>query len=619
MNNMNPMNPIKYSILLILLFVSPGLSAMPNIVFILADDLTRFDIGAYGSKDSKTPIIDKLAADGMKFNKTYQAAPMCSPTRHNIHTGLYPTRSGAYPNHTFANNDVKSVAAYLKPLGYEVALSGKRHINPDAVFDYNYLNESGGPDFDKVDTFLQSAASNKTPFCLFVASKQPHLPWTLGDKSLFDASEITLPPHFVDNEKTRDNYVKYLAEINYLDGQVKETLDLLEKHNLTNNTVVVFASEQGSAFPFAKWTCYNAGLGSALIVKWPGVVAAGSVSDAIVEYSDFVPTFIDLAGGAPASGLDGKSIVPVLKGETQKHKKYSYGIMTLRGVHNASVYYPIRSINDGTYRLILNLAPEIEYRNQARMPGWKATAKTNAEAAKLIQRHKFRPALELYNDVTDPWNVTNLAEDPKHAELIKELRGELEKWMEYAGDEGMATELVAVERQSRTITNGDNVIVHMDGQKPVEIVNSASGIAYEIYKGDRDAFPDFSKLTPDSKGVLSDFTQTVSGTSNETYIVVLDGFIEATVDAYYTFFLQLPGLAVLSIDGKPVVETAKGNKDQRYGAIHLKKGLHAIEVVAITNSTEKLVVQYNRPGHKSFNIAIKDIPADILFNGDPIN
>ena len=133
------MNPIKYSILLILLFVSPGLSAKPNIVFILADDLTRFDIGAYGSKDSKTPIIDKLAADGMKFNKTYQAAPMCSPTRHNIHTGLYPTRSGAYPNHTFANNDVKSVAAYLKPLGYEVALSGKRHINPDAVFDYNYL------------------------------------------------------------------------------------------------------------------------------------------------------------------------------------------------------------------------------------------------------------------------------------------------------------------------------------------------------------------------------------------------------------------------------------------------------------------------------------------------
>jgi hypothetical protein len=118
---------------------------------------------------------------------------------------------------------------------------------------------------------------------------------------------------------------------------------------------------------------------------------------------------------------------------------------------------------------------------------------------------------------------------------------------------------------------------------------------------------------------LSDFTQTVSGTSNETYIVVLDGFIEATVDAYYTFFLQLPGLAELSIDGKPVVETAKGNKDQRYGAIHLKMGLHAIEVVAITNSTEKLVVQYNRPGHKSFNIAIKDIPADILFNGDPIN
>ena len=243
------------------------------------------------------------------------------------------------------------------------------------------------------------------------------------------------------NTKDQEHLFKLIAD--YLDKDITciaiggTAMMFAGYKTATKDIDLVFASEQGSAFPFAKWTCYNAGLGSALIVKWPGVVAAGSVSDAIVEYSDFVPTFIDLAGGAPASGLDGKSIVPVLKGETQKHKKYSYGIMTLRGVHNASVYYPIRSINDGTYRLILNLAPEIEYRNQARMPGWKATAKTNAEAAKLIQRHKFRPALELYNDVTDPWNVTNLAEDPKHAELIKELRGELEKWMEYAGDDSI--------------------------------------------------------------------------------------------------------------------------------------------------------------------------------------
>ena len=108
----------------------------PNIVFILADDCTKYDIGCYGSPDSKTPTIDSLAAYGMKFNRCYQAAPMCSPTRHSIYSGLYPVRSGAYPNHTNAYDDVKSASHYLKPLGYRVALTGKTHIAPTSVFDF---------------------------------------------------------------------------------------------------------------------------------------------------------------------------------------------------------------------------------------------------------------------------------------------------------------------------------------------------------------------------------------------------------------------------------------------------------------------------------------------------
>lgn len=111
----------------------------PNIIFILADDLTRWDVGCYGSVDSKTPTIDSLAGSGMKFNKCYQAAPMCSPTRHNLLTGMYPVRTGAYPNHTYAKEGTKSVVQYLKPLGYRVALSGKRHILTKRSFRLNIL------------------------------------------------------------------------------------------------------------------------------------------------------------------------------------------------------------------------------------------------------------------------------------------------------------------------------------------------------------------------------------------------------------------------------------------------------------------------------------------------
>ena len=107
------------------------LMANPNFVFIIADDCTFRDIGCYGGQ-AKTPNIDKLATEGMQFSRCFQAAPMCSPTRHNLYTGIYPVKSGAYPNHTFVKEGIKSVAHYLKPQGYRVVLSGKTHINPPA-------------------------------------------------------------------------------------------------------------------------------------------------------------------------------------------------------------------------------------------------------------------------------------------------------------------------------------------------------------------------------------------------------------------------------------------------------------------------------------------------------
>ena len=109
-----------------------GKPALPNFLFVIADDCTHRDLGCYGGQ-ALTPNIDQLAAEGMRFTQCFQAAPMCSPTRHNIYTGLYPVKSGAYPNHTFAKDGTKSVAHYLKPHGYRVALSGKKHIATGSV------------------------------------------------------------------------------------------------------------------------------------------------------------------------------------------------------------------------------------------------------------------------------------------------------------------------------------------------------------------------------------------------------------------------------------------------------------------------------------------------------
>jgi len=424
----------------------------PNIIFINADDLTHRDLGCYGGQ-AKTPNIDKLATEGMRFTRCFQAAPMCSPTRHNIYTGLYPVKSGAYPNHTFAKDGTKSIVHYLEPMGYRVALSGKTHISPREVFPFEY---SGGknPDMKAIEKLMTESKEAGTPFCLFACSNEPHTPWTYGDASQYPPEEIELPPYIVDTPETREGYSRYLAEISYYDSQVGEILDLLEKHELTENTLVMLTSEQGNSMPFAKWTLYDSGLQTALIARWPGKIEAGSTTDAMVEYVDVTPTFVEVAGGTPAEYLDGKSMLPVLKGETDEHKDFVYGIMTTRGINNGPEYYGIRSVRSEKYKLILNLTPEIVFKNACtnspEFVSWVEAAKAgDADAAEKVRRYTKRPALELYDVTKDPYEWDNLAENPEYAPVIAELRAKLDSWMESQGDLGQATELAAFDHQSR--------------------------------------------------------------------------------------------------------------------------------------------------------------------------
>jgi N-sulfoglucosamine sulfohydrolase len=337
----------------------------PNFLFILADDCSKTDLGCYGSEDSNTPVIDQLAKEGMKFERCYQAAPMCSPTRHNLYTGLYPVKTGAYPNHAYAMRGTKSVPHYLAPLGYRVGLSGKGHIATEEEFPFEKVGKSSDIDdnFPAIEAFLSENSTNNTPFALFVCSKEPHAPWNKGDATQFDANKLTLPPYFVDTKETRTTFRNYLAEVNYLDGQVKKVLDLLKENKLYDNTVVVFASEQGNSFPFAKWTCYEIGVASGLIVRYPKMIKAGTTSQSIVEYNDILPTFIDMAGGTIPEILDGVSLQPLLKGKKKELKEYAYSLQTTRGIIKGSESYGIRSVVNNKYRYIWNLTPEADFLN----------------------------------------------------------------------------------------------------------------------------------------------------------------------------------------------------------------------------------------------------------------
>jgi uncharacterized sulfatase len=497
---------------------------------------------AYGSKDAITPTIDGLAKQGMMFTKCYQSSPMCSPTRQNILTGLSPFRSGAYPNHTNVNRNVKSIAQYLNPLGYRVALSGKQHYGPSENFPLEYLGKSKGkdadPNFNNIDGFLNEASTKKQPFCLFVMSNQPHSPWNQGDTTLFDKTKLTLPPFYPDLPRTRSDFRDYLTEINYMDGQVKQALDLLEKYHLSDNTIFVFASEQGNSFPFAKWTCYNVGLKSAFIVRWPGKVKPNTVSNALIEYSDITPTFIDIAGGKAIDSLDGKSIVPVLTGETKEHKKYTYGQMTTRGIIGGSDYFPIRSVSNGKYRYVINLTPNVEFHNAVDnspfFREWIRDAQKNPKTKALVDKYVCRPQEELFDDEKDPYNQFNLINDAKLKTVKADLKKQLKLWMEHTGDKGVITELLALEHMPKKET-GFTVVIDTLMHKPLKLANA--------------------------------------------------NYIKAPVDGYYTFYIN--GKGQLKVDNKEVVklEAKASENDERYGVIGLRKGTHSLQMNDFTKTS----------------------------------
>ena len=436
----------------------------PNLVFIIADDCTYLDMGVYGGQ-AKTPALDQLASEGMQFSRCFQAAPMCSPTRHNIYTGIYPVKSGAWPNHTRVYPGTKSIGHYLGDAGYRVALSGKTHIGPKASFPFEYSKEfrSADPSEDNpyptLEKLLTDSKKGGAPFCLLACSSEPHTPYTKGDASAYDPTKLTLPPTFVDTPNTRQEYAKYLAEITYFDSQCAALLKLLDKHDLAQNTLVMVVSEQGSGFPFAKWTCYELGLTSGMIVRWPGKVAAGSKSNALVEYVDITPTFLDAAGLETPDTMDGRSFLPVLAGENGEHKQYTFGVQTTRGIGQGSENFGVRSAGTKTHRYIRNLNPTETFKNFVTRPGgdkadfwmsWIEKAKTgDAHALAMTEKYQHRPAEELYDVENDPHCLNNLIDNPKFAELKVDLSMRLDAWMKSQGDEGAVTEAQALTRKSK--------------------------------------------------------------------------------------------------------------------------------------------------------------------------
>ncbi len=448
---------------------------LPNILIFVGDDMTWSDCEPYGSRVVKTPHIQKLASEGMSFDNMFTSTAMCAPTRQQLMTGLFPVRSGAYPNHSEVYDGVKSFAHHFGELGYEVALIGKKHYGPDDSYPINYLGGVqhdtgfGGKDIDL--SKISPVVNGNKPFFLIIAQNQPHSPWNKGNSSQYNPENLTIPEYMVDSPLTRKDLSAYYAEITYMDSLLGKTLDFIKGANKINNTISIFTSEQGYAFPFGKWTCYDLGLKTAFIAKWPDKIEPNTRNQATTQYVDIIPTLLDAIGEDPSrinvgisdnegnNGFDGKSFFSALMGKAKHHREFTFGVHTTRGVINGSESYPIRSVRSDRYKYIQNLSHEKIFYNvitakEAGRPGyllyesWLENAKNEQELS-WVKQYKKRPFEELYDLKKDPYEKNNLAQDPDYFEIKKDLESQLKSWMQQQGDLGVETEMKAVTRQHR--------------------------------------------------------------------------------------------------------------------------------------------------------------------------
>jgi N-sulfoglucosamine sulfohydrolase len=396
----------------------------PNVIVWVADDQYLESVGCYGGNPEHTPNIDALACEGMKFTRAYSTASVCTPARSALYTGMYPIKNGAHPNHSGLKEGITSMPNIMRDLGYKTGLVGKEgvHENPvrptdlftwDMRMPHTKTTIKGAEhseksakkhrvmDYEKIDKFI---SDTKEPFCLFVASSLPHGP------------EMTT----IENGLTG-----YEANNWSTDLQVGRYIAMLEKAGKKETTLIIFVSDNGSNTPRSKYTLFEPGVHVPMIITWPGHVEANSVSHALVDFTDVMPTLMELAGGEPHANMDGESLLPLKNGEDVVLHDDLFLSFTCLGVNDVNEPYPIRAVVTEQYKLI-------HYLNHTITPP-KGSVATKS------------PEYLLFDLKNDPKESKNLAADERFQSVMKDMLVRLDKWKIEVGDKGMATEMEAIE------------------------------------------------------------------------------------------------------------------------------------------------------------------------------
>lgn len=430
------------SLLAVLLTYIPltAQESSPNIIVYLADDLGYLDISVHGAPVVQTPVLQKLSREGITFENAFVASPSCAPSRAALLTGLMPARNGAQTNHSFPKQDIPYLIHQLKEAGYTVLAFGKvAHYKGNKKCGFDFHHDEQVNLFRHIRTYFDSTEV-KSPVCIFIGDRRPHVSWT--EEMFYAPDEVDLPPYMIDTKETRAHRARYYTDVTGLDSEMGHVLHFLGDQ-IGENTITLFSSDHGAQWPFGKWNLYDAGIRTPLIMKWPGKIAAGTRTAAMVSWVDIIPTLLDLVGVQVPKKLDGRSFKSVLLDGEEQFREAIYTTHTGDGKFNI---YPMRSIRTENYKLIINIAPEAYHSNHSdimRKPGagqywnsWNEAEQKDPRAAFIVNKYFSRPEKEFYDLRFDPDEQLNLIEEEAYQGIIAQLEKQLEEWMQAQGDEG---------------------------------------------------------------------------------------------------------------------------------------------------------------------------------------
>lgn len=418
--------------------------ARPNIVVFLADDMGYKDFGAAGDRNVRTPNLDRLASEGLTFDRAFVASPSCAPSRAALLTGYMPSRNGAEGNHEIPAAGVPKLPGYLRSLGYQVVAFGKvAHYETTGMYGFDRFEHDRFHDPEAVTSAIRWLRNrkDKRPLALFVGSNWPHVPWPASGEG-YTPDKVTLPAKSVDVPVSYQARARYYAAVTRMDKELGETLQLVDA-KLGKDTFVLFSADHGAQWPFGKWNLYDTGTRVPMVVRWTGRIRPGTKTGAMVSWIDILPTLVEVGGGEAPLEIDGRSFATAFSAP-QSFK----GRPEIYTTHNSDLkmnVYPMRSVRTDRWKYIANLHPEYVFTTHVDLapakgdggyfPAWRRAAQTDPKARRIVEQYYRRPAEELYDLAADPDETRNLAADPKYRAVLGELRLKLAGWRTAQNDD----------------------------------------------------------------------------------------------------------------------------------------------------------------------------------------